>query len=263
MNILQAMTDRKLFAKTFDRKGLFKKSDTWVVWKAFLACLFALPMDEAMREFYFKHTARTDAPATQFREAYVVASRRSGKSLIAALIAVFLACLRNYEDVLSPGETGVLMVLSADRRQARVIFNYIVAFLEVPLLKSLVIAKRKESIELSNRIRIEVHTSNYRSVRGFTIVGAICDELAFWQSEDSANPDIEIIRALLPGMVSVPNALLLGISSPGIWRPISRRRRGFSLSGNRGGAHRFRAARAALRRRAHVLRIRRSIGRCE
>jgi ribosomal protein L37AE/L43A len=59
-----------------------------------------------------------------------------------------------------------------------------------------------------------VHTSSFKSVRGVTLICAILDELSFWQDETSANPDIEVVRALLPSMATIPNALLLGVSSP-------------------------------------------------
>ena len=60
----------------------------------------------------------------------------------------------------------------------------------------------------------EVHTASFRSVRGYTVVAAILDEIAFWRSEDSANPDREIVNALRPAMATVPGALLLAMSSP-------------------------------------------------
>ena len=113
-----------------------------------------------------------------------------------------------------PGEKGTLMVLSADRRQSKIIFRYIDAFLQVPLLKKMVTARLKESIELDNGVTISIHTSNFRSVRGSTLVGAICDELAFWMDENSANPDAEVLAALKPGMSTIPGALLLCVSSP-------------------------------------------------
>ncbi len=51
----------------------------------------------------------------------------------------------------------------------------------------------------------------------------MADEVAFWQSEDSASPDIEVINAIKPGMSSIPGSLLLAISSPyarrgALWR---------------------------------------------
>src|SRR5262249_41747594 len=66
----------------------------------------------------------------------------------------------------------------------------------------------------TNRVTIEVHTASFRAVRGYTAVAAICDEVAFWRTEESANPDTEIIAALRPAMATVPGGLLLGISSP-------------------------------------------------
>lgn len=55
--------------------------------------------------------------------------------------------------------------------------------------------------------------SSFRAVRGYTVVAAICDELAFWRTEESANPNTEILNGLRPGRATVPSALLLCISS--------------------------------------------------
>ena len=107
------------------------------------------------------------------------------------------------------------MLIAADRKQARVVYQYIAGLLHaVPMLEVLIGNETKEAIELTNRITIEIHTASYRSIRGRTVVGAICDEVAFWRSEDSANPDTEILNALRPSTATVPGAMLLGISSP-------------------------------------------------
>jgi hypothetical protein len=108
-----------------------------------------------------------------------------------------------------------LPVVAADRRQARTIMRYLAGFLDaVPMLKAMVTSRTKETIELNNRVTIEVHTCNFRSVRGYTIVAALLDEVAFWRSEDSANPDTEILNGLRPGMATIPGAMLIAISSP-------------------------------------------------
>lgn len=39
-------------------------------------------------------------------------------------------------------------------------------------------------------------------------------ECAFYRSEDSAAPDVETYRAILPAMSTIDDAMLLGISSP-------------------------------------------------
>src|SRR5262249_41186022 len=62
--------------------------------------------------------------------------------------------------------------------------------------------------------RIEIHTASFRALRGYTVIGAVLDEVAFWRSEDAANPDDEVINALRPAMATVPNALLVAITSP-------------------------------------------------
>ena len=211
MTILDAMHDPKLFGPWF------KDRVSWRAWEVFLAALFGLPLDgEGAAALYHERTGRTAPPGGPAREAWVVVGRRGGKSAVAALVAVFLGCFRNYSKHLAPGEVGTLPVIAADRQQARTVMRYIVGFLEgVPMLKPLVVSRRKEAIELANRVTIEVHTANFRAVRGYTVVAAIADEVAFWPTDDgSSNPDSEIIGALKPAMATIPNALLMGISSP-------------------------------------------------
>lgn len=206
------MESKQLFQKTFRKRGLLKKIDSWVRWKVFLAGLFGLPLDAAAQEVWRHHTGR-DVPAGPFSESYVICGRRSGKSIIASLIAVFLAAFKNYDDVLSPGEIGTLAVIASDKRQARTIFNYVRTFFRMPMLRTLVISELKESILLTNNIRIEIHTCSFRSVRGYSLIGVIADEAAFWETESSANPATEVLNAVRPGLATTKGTLLV-ISSP-------------------------------------------------
>ncbi len=213
MNILEAMADPKLFGRTFKRRLL--RGDTWAGWKAFLSALFGLAVDESTRAIIAKHTERIDIPnSTGFDEAYAICGRRGGKSIIAALIGVFLACLRDYSDVLAMGETGVVLILASDKEQAKVIFSYALALIKgASALAGMIVSQTKETIDLSNHIRIAVGVSSYKSVRGRTIVACLADEIAFWQSDEGANPAAEVINAIRPGMSSIPGAILLGLSS--------------------------------------------------
>ena len=208
LTILDAMSDPAVFGRWF-------KGNSWDCWRVFLVVLFGLKMDRKSLEVYRQHTNRKSAPKQPHKEAWLVVGRRGGKSLISALVAVFLACFRDYQRLLAPGERGTVMVIAADRRQARVVFRYISGFLDaVPLLSAMVESRSKETINLRNRITLEVHTANFRAVRGYTIVAAVCDEISFWRSEESANPDTEILNGIRPGMATVPDAMLLCISSP-------------------------------------------------
>jgi hypothetical protein len=209
LNILQATADPQLFARWF------KERATWAPWFSFLAALFALPMSDEQREVYRACTGRDDPPKERLNEAWLVCGRRAGKSFILALTAVFLAAFYNWKPYLSPGESGFIMIIAADRRQAKTIFKYCRALLtEVPMLARFVKQENADSIELTNGIIIDVATCNYKTVRGRTIIAALCDELAFWAGEDSANPDREVLDALRPGMATIPGAMLLCASSP-------------------------------------------------
>ena len=42
----------------------------------------------------------------------------------------------------------------------------------------------------------------------------VLDECAFLPSDDAALPDVELVRAVRPGLARVPGSLLLAISSP-------------------------------------------------
>jgi hypothetical protein len=210
MNLLAAMRDPNLFAPWF------KDPASWASWRSFIAALFALPMLPEQVEVYRRSTGRSTPPTKPANEAWLVCGRRSGKSFCLALICVFQSCFRDYRKSLAPGERGTVMVLARDRAQARVIVRYVRALLlEVPMLAKLVEREVAEGFDLTNGVTIEVASASYRSVRGYTIVAALCDELAFWRNDEgSSNPDHEIITALRPAMATIPGAMLLCASSP-------------------------------------------------
>lgn len=209
MNILQAIDDPHLFA------GAFRDAETWKSWRAVLCALFGLPMTQEQFELYQQCTGRSTAPAAVFNEAWLICGRRGGKSFTLALIAVFLACFRGWAPYLTAGERGYVVIVAADRKQARTIMGYVKAIIaQTPMLAELVARETVEELELTNRISIEVATCSFRTIRGRTIVAALCDEIAFWHDENSSNPDVEILAAIRPAMATVPGAMLLCASSP-------------------------------------------------
>ncbi|MDR6302560.1 hypothetical protein GGQ85_000236 [Nitrobacter vulgaris] len=207
--ILDAINDPALFAPAF------KNPESWAAWHVFLSALFGLPLNDEQREL-FRECTRRDAPNLEgHTEAWLVCGRRGGKSFIMALTAVYLATFKDYTQHLSPGERGTIMLIAQDRRQARVLVRYIKGLLHsVPMLKALIDSERTDQIDLCNRVTIEVHTASFRSTRGYSIVAAVLDEIAFWPIENAAEPDTEIIAALRPGMASIPGSIMLCASSP-------------------------------------------------
>lgn len=137
-------------------------------------------------------------------------------SRIASLIAMYLCCLRDYSKYLSPGERGYLPVIAADRKQARVVFSYANAYVtEADIFKALLEGEPlKERISFSNNVDLEIMTASSKSTKGYTNVGGVLDEIAFFSSEDSANPDFEIVASVRRGMRTIPNSTLVMLSSP-------------------------------------------------
>src|SRR5262249_17333181 len=82
-----------------------------------------------------------------------------------------------------------------------------------PILRQLIVRQTAEEIELRTGVTISVRTANFRRLRGFTSVAVIMDECAFWYSDESANPDVEILTAVRPTLATTGGPLI-AISSP-------------------------------------------------
>ncbi len=211
--IIEACEDSKLFAKCF--RGWFKGAESWAAWFAFLKAVFGLQMTDAELAIFKQCTGLDAPPAGGAFEAALICGRRSGKSRVLALIAAYLATMIDWSPFLSPGERGTVMVIAADKKQARTIFNYVREFLKVRLLAPLIERETLETIELSNGITIEILPASYRTVRGYTVVAGLLDEVAFWRTDEgSSNPDREIVNAIRPAMATIPASRLLIASSP-------------------------------------------------
>jgi phage terminase large subunit-like protein len=184
VTIIDACKDEALFARWF------RDRTTWQPWFAFIAALFGVPMTPEQLATNQACTGRSEAPAEAFTEAWLICGRRAGKSFVLALIAVFLACFKSYGEFLGPGERATVMVIATDRRQARVIFRYIRGMIaSTPLLADLIERETADTLDLTNGVTIEVGTASYRSTRGYTLAAVLCDEIAFWPTDDSAEPD--------------------------------------------------------------------------
>jgi hypothetical protein len=159
MTLLEALRDPNLFARHF-------RDPSWGPWKAFIAALFAEgTAPEADPALYRELTGRTEQPASAFTEAALIVGRRGGKSRVLALIAVYLACFRDYAPYLAPGEVATVAVLAADRSQARAIFRFAIGLLRaVPLLQPMIVRSDAEQIVLSNRVVMEGRHGDHEPV---------------------------------------------------------------------------------------------------
>jgi len=208
-NILKAFSSLTWWGPWFARGD-------WNAWRAFLSAMFALPLDEDAMAIYRECTRRTELPTTVATEAWAICGRRSGKTRVMATVAAWLAAFVDWRDQLAPGETATVMIIAADRRQARNAFRYLRSlFLDHPNLAALVSRETDESLELVNRVVIEVATASFRTTRGYTVAAVLCDELAFWyDSESSSNPATEVLNALRASGATLQGSLLMVATTP-------------------------------------------------
>jgi hypothetical protein len=164
---------------------------TWQTWLIALKAAFGRPLTDEEREVFHTIAGERDLPKHRVRELWCVAGRRSGKSRMAAAIAIFLGLFQKHR--LSPGERGVVLVLAASVDQARVVFNYVKGFLEAsPALAREIVAVKQFEIELKNGIVIGVHSNSYRTVRGRTLVAPSLTKRPFGVTRAPRRPTLKL-----------------------------------------------------------------------
>lgn len=216
-----ALDDPALFGRLFP-------GESWAASRTIVRALEASPPQPGDLERWAELTGGAPWPTAPPREAWIIAGRRGGKSLTAALVAVHRACFVDYARFLAPGERATVMLLAADRAQARTAMRYVRGLLGVvPMLERMIEREAVETIDLTNGVTIEIHTASFRATRGYTLACVVADEVAFWRDESSANPADEVLAALRPGLATIPGAPLLAISSPysrsgSLWRVYER-----------------------------------------
>jgi hypothetical protein len=186
----------------------------WAAWRTFIKVLSAEPLEDPDEWRLFEEcTGRTTPPAEPPTEAWCIVGRRGRKSAVAAVLAVYQSVHRRWPR--APGETLRTIVVANTKDQAALVKSYAEAILRSrPGFTRLIVGVDGDTIALRNNVEIKCVANSFRSIRGPTVVCAIFEELAFWRDETSANPDMEILRAVKPSMLTAKGAVLIGISSP-------------------------------------------------
>jgi hypothetical protein len=225
VNYVEALDHKDIFGPWFS-------GPSWKAWRTIERAIFGLPIPDDEMALFKELTGRAEAPDRPCTEAWLIAGRRSAKSRKAAVIATYLctigAEIAGYRRNMAPGETGTVLVMAVDRRQAAIVLDYARAlFREIPLFRALVARESGDGVELTNGMALTVLANDFRSIRGRTIVACILDEVSYWRHELTRSPDLEVYRAAKPGLATVKGSLLIGISSPYrraglLWRKFKR-----------------------------------------
>ncbi|MBZ9817279.1 hypothetical protein [Mesorhizobium sp. CA7] len=203
-----ALEDENLF-------GTILAGDSWLPWRIMLIAMMGEPLTDDERIIFTQLTKRHHEPLSAVEEFWGIVGRRGGKTRAMSVLSAYLSGLCDWSDVLVPGETGRLMYMSYNAKQAGIAFDYSKSiFTDLPLFAQQVEKIGADVIELKTNIGLEVRAASWRGLRGVTSIGAIFDELAFFQSEEhSANTDTEILNAIRPSLATTSGPLI-AISSP-------------------------------------------------
>jgi hypothetical protein len=208
LTIVQALDDEALFKPYF-------RGPSWDGWRTILKAAFAIPLNDSELEFFHTVAGDRDPPERQVREFWCIAGRRGGKDSVASVIAAYSAALFTGQKHLRPGERALVTCLACDRDQSRIVLNYTRSyFSDIPMLAALSSRNTAIGFELKNGVDVAISTNSFRSVRGRPVVCAIFDEVAFWRDETSSKPDEETLKAIIPALASIPNSMVIGISTP-------------------------------------------------
>jgi hypothetical protein len=143
--------------------------------------------------------------------------RRSGKSRIAALLAVWSATAdaASHLREVPKGEAIAIVVVSRSRELARVTHRMIRGFLRQPALSSLVKSESADSIELTNSINLITVPCHSAATRGMAVPVALLDEVAWWAGADGSMIDpAEVFEGIEPSTAQFPSGFCLAMSTP-------------------------------------------------
>jgi hypothetical protein len=209
-DIIQALDDRGLL-----RPALGNQVESWKSWRCYHKVVHGLPLDEpGEMELFTKCTGLTAAPLTSASEVMAIIGRRGGKSIAVAIEGIYTCLIADFwKPYLAPGERGYFVIIATDKQQCRVIMDYVKGIIAGnKFFASMVENETQEEITFKNNSSIMIKSANYRTIRGYTLIGVAMDELAFWRdNETSANPASEILDAIRPGVI--PGGIIFGISS--------------------------------------------------
>ena len=181
-----ALTSPDYFGSTAMMGG-----ETWAGWRTLLLAIMGEAPDRdrggAVPRGYRPRNAALQSRSANSGVSWGVVV---AKSRAMGTLAAFLSGCVDHRGVLAPGQRGRLPIIAASKDQADEVFNYIVgAFEHSPALKP----SDREAPRPDAGAHVQDRhpgpcPQSFRSLRGATNIGVIADEIAYWRSDESANP---------------------------------------------------------------------------
>lgn len=163
----------------------------------------------------------------------LIIGRRGGKSTISAILALFSTFKVNWMPYLKKTPVATVAILSHSVEFSQEILDIIGSMVDgSEVLTRLRDKKRKNTqstfhlqipfLEGSkivySRVAIKVGAASKKTTRGRAVCTLLADEVAYWNlSENAAESDIDILRAIRPALLQFGNeGMIIKLSSPAI-----------------------------------------------
>lgn len=164
----------------------------------------------------------------------LICGRRSGKTLIAAIIAIYCSISNNWKTFLKKTPYATALILSHSREFSDEVLELIRTLIESSPILSMLINKDKKNTSSTmnlkipwillnsqiqySRVQIKVGAASSKTTRGVAACVILFDEIAFWNlDENMKETDSKIVKAVRPSTKQFgEHAMLIKLSSPGI-----------------------------------------------
>ncbi len=208
LNIIEFATDPDYLGLSFkERKAQ----------EVILRVIYGLPLNDDQLKIYRKLTKNKKEfeSGEEKTEAVLNLGARSGKSLLASVIALYEGTRKKWSKFLNKGESGYIVVVSTRQKQSEQIIgaNCLRLMENSYNLRSLIKDSTQSELTLKNNMKIVSSPCTSLAYRGNPIICLIGDEIAHFYTE-GPKADIEILNALNPRRVQFPGSKLILISTP-------------------------------------------------
>ena len=208
VNIIEFATDPLYLALSFKERP---------AQEVVLRVIYGLPLDDDQLKIYRKLTKNKKEfeSGEEKPEAVLNLGARSGKSLLASIIAIYEATRKKWAKYLNKGESGYIVVVSTRQKQSEAIIgaNCLRLMENSYNLRGLIKDSTQSELTLKNNMKIISLPCNSTAGRGLPIACLIFDEIAHFRAE-GVKADEVIFNALRPRQVQFPGCKLIMISTP-------------------------------------------------
>lgn len=163
----------------------------------------------------------------------LICGRRSGKTLLSAIIAIYCSISNNWKPYLKKTPFATVLIMSHSREFSDEVLELIRTLIQgSDVLRKLINVEKKNTASTMNlkvpwitdgtitysRVQIKVSAASSKTTRGVAACAVLCDEIAFWNlDENMKETDTKIMKAIRPAMKQFGAlAMLIKLSSPGI-----------------------------------------------